>query len=436
MKLDDRFARHRLIEGFSQELVSGLKLAVIGAGAIGNEFIKNLLLMGVAAIDVFDFDTVELSNLTRSVFLRERDLGTNKAEALVARAQELHPDTVLRAIPGDIARTLSLRQFASYDMVIAAVDNLEARLRINDMALLMKADWLNLAIDSRSVVVEVFPFQEGAGACYACSLSTGVFERMAARYSCGGLQRAAWLERKIPTTTITASAVAALACSEMLRFMHQKRQPDATPQASLFGGYRIDTSQRVYLDTVTPSVSRSFIRKAGAERGCPGCALHGSARSLTNIPDKRTIATGFLRSDEPTIQSLDRSPQIALNSAFATIAQIENCPVEMLQIRMSDPLILSCACALCPTEHGHSSTLKALKGTRAREQKDTLASCPRCQQLSVVFEICESLSLAEFQSYFANALPDCAWLTVNDHCIDLLGDLPQHSTARPNSIEH
>jgi molybdopterin/thiamine biosynthesis adenylyltransferase len=409
---DDRFARHRLIEGFSQDLVSGLRLAVVGAGAIGNELIKNLLLMGVGAIDVYDFDTVERSNLTRSVFLRESDLGQNKAQALVSRAQELHPATRLGAISGDISRTLALSEFAAYDMVVAAVDNIEARLRINEMALIMQRSWMNLAIDARSTVVEIFPAHAAERACYACSLPSSVFERMAARFSCGGLQRASWLERKIPTTAITASAVAALACSEMLRFVHQQRHQGTGSAPPLFGGYPFDRAQRVYMDTVTPSISRTTIRKAGAERGCPGCALHRPAKSLTTLtrPDNGQASSG-------TISPLTLLGQI--EGAINRISLLEASKDDTLVVRLSDALILNCYCAQCGANSEDTVELSALRGARAREQKDSIASCPKCQEVAVVFDISETQTLAEFRAHFDIDPPDCAWLTINDHCIDL-----------------
>jgi molybdopterin-synthase adenylyltransferase len=399
-KLDDRFARHRLIEGFSQDIVSKLRIAVIGAGAIGNELVKNLMLLGIGGIDVYDVDTVELSNLTRSVFLRESDLGRNKAEALVARAQELYPDTVLRAIAGDIGHTLSLTRFAGYDFVMAAVDNFEARLRINDMALLTRVDWLNLAIDARHAVVELFPFRSGDQACYACSLPDSAFEKMAARYSCGGLQRATWLERKVPTTAVTASAVAALACSEMMRFAHLHHQQDEPEHLQLFGARPKASSQRVYLDTITPTISRTFMRKAGAERGCPGCALHLPAKSVT------------------------RSTPISLSQELKRIVQTESSAREELQVKLSDPIILSCACSHCGANTGDTPALAKLKGSRSRDQKDTIAQCPSCRQVAVVFDIAESLSLEDFETHFAERPPGCAWITVNHHCIDLLDDHP------------
>ena len=82
----DRYARHNLIDWFSQPQLAASKVAVVGAGAIGNEVVKNLALLGVGRVDVFDFDQVKLHNLTRSVLLREADVGQAKAQAVARRA--------------------------------------------------------------------------------------------------------------------------------------------------------------------------------------------------------------------------------------------------------------------------------------------------------------------------------------------------------------
>ena len=56
-----------------------------GAGALGNEVVKNLALLGIGSMLVADFDTIEVSNLSRSVLFREADLGRRKAEVVAQR---------------------------------------------------------------------------------------------------------------------------------------------------------------------------------------------------------------------------------------------------------------------------------------------------------------------------------------------------------------
>ena len=55
---------------------------VIGAGALGNEVIKNLALMGVGNIFIIDFDKIEAANLSCSVLFRESDNNRSKAEVV------------------------------------------------------------------------------------------------------------------------------------------------------------------------------------------------------------------------------------------------------------------------------------------------------------------------------------------------------------------
>src|SRR6185436_1639963 len=85
---DDRYARHRLIEGWDQERLAAARVLVAGAGAIGNEVIKLLALLGVGNILIVDFDHIEISNLTRSMLFRDADIGKSKALVAAERARE------------------------------------------------------------------------------------------------------------------------------------------------------------------------------------------------------------------------------------------------------------------------------------------------------------------------------------------------------------
>jgi molybdopterin/thiamine biosynthesis adenylyltransferase len=75
-----RYQRHALIDWFSQAEVAGARIGVVGAGAVRNEVLKCLALLGLGALDIYDFDRIEVHNLTRSVLFRETDIGRNKAE--------------------------------------------------------------------------------------------------------------------------------------------------------------------------------------------------------------------------------------------------------------------------------------------------------------------------------------------------------------------
>src|SRR4051794_34828877 len=82
----DRYGRLRLIPWWRQERLAAAKVLVVGAGALGNEVLKNIALLGVGTTYLIDFDTVETSNLSRSVLFRHGDGGRPKAEVAAERA--------------------------------------------------------------------------------------------------------------------------------------------------------------------------------------------------------------------------------------------------------------------------------------------------------------------------------------------------------------
>src|SRR5688572_11349534 len=86
---EGRFARLEAIEWWDQALLSRSRVLVIGAGALGNEVIKNLALLGVGHVAIADMDTIEASNLSRSVLFREKDEGAGKAECAAREAKKI-----------------------------------------------------------------------------------------------------------------------------------------------------------------------------------------------------------------------------------------------------------------------------------------------------------------------------------------------------------
>src|SRR5437764_7963688 len=97
----DRYGRLRLISWWRQEKLAAARVLVVGAGALGNEVIKNLALLGVGTTHVIDLDDVEPSNLSRSVLFRAADGGRAKAEVAAERAREINPAAAVVPLRGD-----------------------------------------------------------------------------------------------------------------------------------------------------------------------------------------------------------------------------------------------------------------------------------------------------------------------------------------------
>lgn len=217
MNTEDRYARHYLIEGWDQERLRNANVLVAGAGAIGNEVIKLLALLGIGHLLIVDFDTVEISNLARCVLFREEDIGRFKANVSAERARQIHPEMNVSAIQGDLEFDVGLDVYRAMDLVIGCLDSLQARLALNRACRKMGVPWLNGAIEVSTAEVSLFGYDTGP--CFECAMSPEMWERRSRRYSCTGLRSSAE-EAPMPTTAIMASLVAGYLVQEALYLLH------------------------------------------------------------------------------------------------------------------------------------------------------------------------------------------------------------------------
>lgn len=215
---DDRFARFRLINWWEQERLQNARVLVVGAGALGNEILKNLALLGIGNIFVIDLDDVENSNLCRSVLFRERDNGFPKAESAARGLADIYPGVKTRWLKGSVLCDIGLGVFAWADVVIGGLDNREARLAINRNCWRVGKPWIDGAIEQLNGVAKVFAPPNGA--CYECTMGKADWDLIAHRKSCAGLNRTDLMEGKVPTTPTAASVIAAVQCQEAVKLLH------------------------------------------------------------------------------------------------------------------------------------------------------------------------------------------------------------------------
>jgi len=214
----DRLGTFEFISWWEREKVEKAKVLVIGAGALGNEVIKNLALMGVGYIFIIDFDNIEAANLSRSVLFRETDNQRSKAEVVAARAKSINPQIHVQYLNADVTTGLGLGIIRRMDAIIGCLDNREARLAVNRFCYWMDKPWVDGAIQELLGLMRVF--KPGEGACYECTLTEQALRDLSLRYSCQLLARQNVLLGKVPTTPTIASIIGGMQSQEALKLIH------------------------------------------------------------------------------------------------------------------------------------------------------------------------------------------------------------------------
>jgi molybdopterin/thiamine biosynthesis adenylyltransferase len=215
---EDRFSRLRLITWWNQEKIAATRVLVVGAGALGNEILKNLALLGFQKMIVVDLDRVENSNLSRSVLYSEQDIGKPKASAAADAVRRILPGAQITPINANLLHDVGLGVFEWADVIIAGLDNREARLWINRAAWKLNKPWVDGAIEGINGVARVF--LPGKAPCYECTLGEKDWEILEKRLSCNLLTRAEMEGGKVPTTPTIASIIAGIQVQEAVKLIH------------------------------------------------------------------------------------------------------------------------------------------------------------------------------------------------------------------------
>lgn len=218
------FDRQQRIGWWDQSRLFNARILVVGAGALGNEVLKNLALLGVGHIWVVDYDTIEDTNLSRTVLFRVADvnLGASKAITAAARAKALNPNAnaVVKALHTDAVWALGGGVYRHVDLVIGCLDNLEARMTVNKGCWRANKIWIDGGLWELSGTVAVFDASTQS-ACYECSMTDAHYEQAKQRYSCTNNTVKTMIKQGYAPTTQTISAIiGAIQCQEAVKILH------------------------------------------------------------------------------------------------------------------------------------------------------------------------------------------------------------------------
>ena len=210
---------YTLLSWFKKEKVKNARVLVAGAGALGNEVVKNLALFGIGQIYVVDFDRIEISNLTRSVLFREEDAYNHsyKSEIVAKRAMEINPQIKVTPIVGNLFSEVGFGLYNSVDVIIGCLDSRIARYLLNRLAMRAGKTWIDGSIENMTGVVRVYT---PGISCYECGLSREEFNNIMLRTGCADVVRMQGNAGRVATTPISASIIGAMQVQEAMKIIH------------------------------------------------------------------------------------------------------------------------------------------------------------------------------------------------------------------------
>lgn len=173
----DRFDRMKRIPWMDMDRIFDSRCLVVGAGALGNEVVKCMVLAGFSDITVVDMDRVVNSNLSRCVLFREGDDGSYKSEIIAERAKAISPGA-------DIKASTSMIQDIDhwdYDIILGCLDNISARLHTNSHSVYYNIPYVDGAMDGMMGKIHtVLPGRP----CLQCAMNRSHARHADLRFSC------------------------------------------------------------------------------------------------------------------------------------------------------------------------------------------------------------------------------------------------------------
>ena len=130
--MQEQFSRtEALLGSAAMDRLRSARVAVFGLGGVGGYAVEALARSGIGTLDLFDHDTVSLTNLNRQILATHDTVGKLKVEVAKDRVRAISPDTVVNAYPVFyLPDTADQYDLSVYDYIIDAIDTVTGKLTI------------------------------------------------------------------------------------------------------------------------------------------------------------------------------------------------------------------------------------------------------------------------------------------------------------------
>ncbi|WP_448565753.1 HesA/MoeB/ThiF family protein [Thalassotalea ganghwensis] len=145
-------------------------IVIVGVGGLGCSAAQYLAAAGIGELTLIDHDTVELSNLSRQLLFKDKDIGLSKVHCAEKALTRLNPHLKINAFDQEVSQVWSALSFSGVDIVIDCSDNLTTRAFINRQCRQMKLKLVSgSAIGVQGQLLSL-DFSEQQSPCYQCWL--------------------------------------------------------------------------------------------------------------------------------------------------------------------------------------------------------------------------------------------------------------------------
>lgn len=135
-KMQNEFSRAELILGKeAMEKLYASKVAVFGVGGVGSFAAEAIARSGIGAIDLFDDDSVCLTNINRQLIATHSALGRKKVEVMKERILDINPSCSVNAFECFYsAQNADSIPLSVYDYIVDAIDTVSSKLTLIERA--------------------------------------------------------------------------------------------------------------------------------------------------------------------------------------------------------------------------------------------------------------------------------------------------------------
>ncbi len=349
---NDRFAIYKLMAHFHEGIVREGKMFCAGAGALGNEVLKNLALLGVGEVWFADFDEIDVSNLAKSVLFRPTDIGRQKVEVAAERLEQMSPETKWVPIKGDIRYEIGLGVFRRMDVMMSVVDSIDARVGFNRICAALGKPWLDAGIGELSWRVSCW--DSDGGPCYECTMDTSMRQRQHLPYAptCAPLAEAIRDMNRQPTSPLAAAMSGAMMTQEALKLLHQNKMEEPPEQLEMPNGHQF------YFGGGSPYLEVQTRRQL---EGCPGHEFWGPVHAATAVTAAGTTLRELLVKSAELLGVKEQQVAIPLGFDFIYELYCHQCKTRSERYTPRRVRNLDLSCPNCENDEARPEYKRALR---------------------------------------------------------------------------